>query len=553
MAKKSPKNVPNMNSKKTSKILLQKTPPASIKPSSSQIDSAPSLPPLIEKNSIVQVEFRNAILNKIIHYEGRYLNTCGQAVLIKLHSEEGRALNPKLACMIYDKELNPNLNPAARLQQISALFQKIAQIRGFQTIDDFVQDLARHEIYLCVPKMGGMFKTKISGRLYDDPGFLFEFFEESYDLDEYISQFPTFLTLSLKIHLVIQLLSTYLILFDNPRSEIRFVHNDLFPANLLVFQKNWQQNLVVIDWAGGGFYHKYNRQFTETPLVYGRPAYLNIIIPYEMNPNHQFFHATTDYFLIANLVFFILSGGENPFIFLRNISEKKILDLIEYVSPYLQPYVEKKEPIPFAFPPGPKEWEEFGIQDLIRTQNRNDALKIIVSTNKIFKDHFPGIEDLFYRSFILGYRNPLLRPTPQDYFDCIQKHHDSKKLGEYLIQNTGKFIASDPSLVDSTPFSMSAKDLRKYNIKPVSTTTLIQDIRSVMQKSSVKESRPPEGSPMSSSKNSSIISPSGDLSSQSVQSHMQPKSSKNLPSSSNVDDIMTKMKDIFHKTKKPSP
>jgi hypothetical protein len=279
-----------------------------------------------------------------------------------------------------------------------------------------------------------------------------------------------------------------------------------------------------------------------------------------MNPNHQFFHATTDYFLIASLIFFILSGGENPFIFLRNISEKKIMDLIEYVSPYLLPYVEKKELIPFAFPPGPKEWEGFGIQDLIRTQNRNDALKIIVSSNKILKDHFPGIEDLFYRSFILGYRNPLLRPTPQDYFDCLQKYHDTKNLGEYLIQNTGKYVPSEPDMVDSSPFSMASKDLRKYNSNPVSAISLISDIRNVMQKSSSIPKLTPSSSEIQSKSLDSASnlpnSPPSPIHS-SPNSKMQPSSQKNSTesksTSTDVDDIMAKMKDVFHKPKKSSP
>jgi hypothetical protein len=513
LARKLPKNNPRFYTKRPVNTPAKKT--------QSPNENIPT-----KENPLVHVEYRNTLLNKIIHYEGLYLNTCGQAVLIKLNKQEGQELSPKLACMIYDKDLNADLNPAGRLQQIAELFQKIAYIRGVQTIDELVQDLAAYDIFLSVPKMGGMFKTKISGRLYDDPGFLFEFFEEAYDLDQFINQFPAFLTQSLKTHLVYQLLATYLLIFDNPHSDIRFVHNDLFPANLLVFHKNWHYHLVVIDWAGGGFYHKRKMQFLSTPLVYGRPAYTNILIPYEMNPNHQFFHATTDYFLLAGLIFYILSGGESPFVFLRNISEKKILELVERLQPIFEPYVVNKEPIPYAFPPGPEEWEKLGIEDLIRTQNRNDAIIIIRNTSKLIKDNFPGLEDLFYRSFVLGYKNPKVRPTPQDYFERIQNRLGRKNLTDLINVNQSNVPFPEPPEVDTVPFSLPAKDLRLYNGPPLSSTNLVSKIRDIMQKS---PTQPPPPNNLPSVENGQPIQP------------------KNSPSPSNVEDVMAKMKEVFRK------
>jgi hypothetical protein len=254
-----------------------------------------------------------------------------------------------------------------------------------------------------------------------------------------------------------------------------------------------------------------------------------------MNPNHQFFHATTDYFLLASLIFFILSGGENPFVFLRNISEKKILDLIEKLEPILTPYVLKKEPIPYAFPPGPDEWKTLDIEDLIRTQNRNDAIIIIRNTNRTLKDTFPGIEDLFYRSFVLGYKNPKFRPTPQDYFEVMEKKLGKAYLADYVGFTELKYLPVEPPEIDATPFTLPPKELKKHNPSPVSTSNIISKIQNVMQKS------PTPVQPNPSSTSSSQI-PGSKPSPQSI--------SNNSPSqqpSSNVDEIKAKMKDLFKK------
>lgn len=505
---------------------MYKTPETKKKPKKTLAPSIPIVEP------IVQVEFRNTILNKVIHYEGHYITTCGQAILIKLFKQEGNELNPKLACMIYDKELNANLNPAARLQQILELFQKVATIRGFQTVGALAEALMKHDIYLAIPKMGGVFKAWIHGRLYEDPGFLFEFFEESYGLDDFINRNQKILTSTLKSHLIYQLLTTYLIIFDNPHSEIKFVHNDLFPANLLIFTKNWQFNLVIIDWAGGGFYNKKNMQFLSTPLVYGRPAYTNILIPYEMNPNHHFFHATTDYFSIASLIFFIISGGENPLIFLRNISERKILDLIERLEPLLTPYVMKKEKIPYAFPPGPEEWKELYIEDLIRTQNRNDAIIIIRNVQRIIKEDFPGLDDLFYRSFVLGYKNPKVRPAPFEYYECLESHLGKANIAEFIDWKQIKFVTQEPPIIDTVPFSLPSKELRPFNKSPEVKTDILSKIQNVMK---------PE---VSKNKNFTITSP------------IHPPAQVNNVTQRNrtsVEDLKAKMKDIFQTKKKSTP
>jgi tRNA A-37 threonylcarbamoyl transferase component Bud32 len=178
------------------------------------------------------------------------------------------------------------------------------------------------------------------------------------------------------------------------------VHGDIFFDN---FMLNDQDDVFAIDFSGYGLYNQLKGEWERKPVIAGKFDAFGLPKPFEMNESNEP-TMYTDRWAGMLLIWWVLTGTNNPYWFLKRVDKIALLDLNTRVNKL------------------DATWPPTFIEPLHTVQYHNPAYPY-----QRFQEFMTGVfgKDaafcrLLHTTFIHGYDKPLNRPSFRNIRDALQ-------------------------------------------------------------------------------------------------------------------------------------